>query len=249
MLAIAQSKCNFFLRTIISSVSVCCAIIVSAAGFNTAAAQTLDNLGKVFESKQERYEREDRERKIEAAKNSQIQESILHQQAELKAIEEEKKRLLSGSLATTQPKATPGAGTQVYVVAQCAPCLKTIGVLDALEVPYTIRQVDSSISTQQLYVERFGRGEMPVVDAANGVIRGYRPARLKQMFNKSCGATKSPVNRSFNNSTGQHNNAKQKYQPEVNQAGSSTTPPAASLPGANKTAPKSDFDVSTTISE
>ena len=219
-------------------------VILSPLGINMVNAQSLDNLGKVFESKQERYRREDQERKLQAAKDSQIQDSIRKQQAEIRAIEEEKRRLLSGNGAAQPPSSNNSSnnnGTQVYVVAQCAPCLKTIGVLDTLQVPYTIRQVDTSISTQQLYIERFGRGEMPVVDSANGVIRGYRPEQLKLLFNKSCGS------RSVTSS----NTARQekKSLSSASSNGSSTRPPDASLPEANRTEPKSDFDVSPTINQ
>lgn len=146
----------------------------------TLSAQSLgQQVGEVFESKQARYKREQELARQQEAERLRMQEQVRRQEQELQELERERRRLTQG--ANQQSPGNKPASVQIFVIDGCSSCWRAMGFLDASEIDYEVIRVDKSVSAEQLYLQRYGRGPVPVIETPQGISRGYQPAELRRL--------------------------------------------------------------------
>lgn len=217
------------LRSTILLIALSFSLVSSAA---TVSAQSTEGIGAIFESKQEKYRKAQLARDKEEAERRALEESVHRQQAELQRLQAEKNRLRG----TTANQGSSKAAVRVYVADNCDPCLKTLGFLDALGHEYTVLQIDSSNNVEELYLQRFGRGSIPVVETDEASVRGYNPQALRSLFTVSKEHSTAAAQKSSTSSNNSFPAAR----------GASTAPTEAPKNSAAKNS-TSDFDVSPTL--
>lgn len=154
--------------------------------FSVRMNRTLDEL---FESKQTRYKREQKE----ADERRKLEEKVGKQQQEI----EQNRREIEGMAGTItepqqprlptvpeaqEPRTLADMRVEIFVASDCPDCERTEQYLRDVGVPYSKRILSPGSDAERDYLANVGRGVIPATRINGKTVRGYQPEEIRRLI-------------------------------------------------------------------
>jgi glutaredoxin len=87
--------------------------------------------------------------------------------------------------ATAEPAAAQQKDVIVYTTSWCGWCRKTLAFLDEQGIDYENRDIEAEDAWREELEQKTGSTSIPVVEIEGELVRGYDPARIRQLLEAS----------------------------------------------------------------